>query len=122
MNFENLQNLKLFPVFVSNNLYKAPKNIFPIGDALFAFPPSFAQGASQSIEDAHDLCDEIFNNTNNFYNKRIKKVKMIKNRSNINQFAFHLSNPLNVFIRNIFFKILVKNKTFLENYLGRIYK
>jgi len=46
---------------------------------------------------------------------------MVNNRSQINQFAFHLSNPLTNFIRNIFLKKLVKNKKFLESYLGKIY-
>ena len=39
-----------------------------------------------------------------------------------NQFAFHLSNPLTRFVRNIFLKRLVKNKKFLESYLGKIYR
>ena len=46
---------------------------------------------------------------------------MVNNRSQINQFAFHLSNPLTNLIRNIFLKKLVKNKKFLESYLGKIY-
>tara|TARA_B100001093_G_scaffold472769_1_gene496158 strand:- start:891 stop:2039 length:1149 start_codon:yes stop_codon:yes gene_type:complete len=120
--FKNLQNLKLFPVFVSQNIYKAPKNIFAIGDALFAFPPSFAQGASQSIEGAHELYEDILNNTNNFYDKRLKRIKMINNRSNFNKFAFHLSNPFLILLRNNILKFLTKNKKFLENYLGKIYK
>jgi len=33
-----------------------------------------------------------------------------------------LSNPIIIFFRNICLKILTKNKKFLENYLGRIYK
>ena len=47
---------------------------------------------------------------------------MINNRSKLNQFIFHLSNPILIFFRNIILKILVKNKNFLENYLGKIYK
>ena len=47
---------------------------------------------------------------------------MINNRSKLNQFAFHLSNPLTVYFRNMCLKILTKNKKFLENYLGKIYK
>ena len=39
------------------------KNIFFIGDAFYSFPPSFAQGASQSIEAANDLFSDIKNNT-----------------------------------------------------------
>ena len=94
-----------------------------IGDAFFAFPPSFAQGASQSIESAYELFLSIENNTeSNFLRNRVNKTRMVNNRSKFNQFAFHLSNPLTNFLRNIFLKRLVKNKRFLENYLGKIYK
>ena len=119
---DNLNNFKCFPVFVSKGYLKPSNNIFLIGDAFFAFPPSFAQGASQSIESGSDLFDDIMANKNNFYNNRIAKVKMINNRSKLNQFAFHVSNPLIVFFRNLSLKILTKNKKFLENYLGKIYK
>jgi len=44
---DNLENIKCFPVFVSKGFLKPGKNIFLIGDAFYAFPPSFAQGASQ---------------------------------------------------------------------------
>ena len=119
---DNLNNIKCFPIFVSKDLFKPRNNIFLVGDAFFAFPPSFAQGASQSIEGASELFNNIINNQNNFYNNRVKKVKMINNRSKLNQFIFHLSNPILIFFRNIILKILVKNKNFLENYLGKIYK
>ena len=119
---DNLNNFKCFPVFVSKGYLKPSNNIFLIGDAFFAFPPSFAQGASQSIESGSDLFDDIMTNKNNFYNSRVAKVKMINNRSKLNQFAFHVSNPLIVFFRNLSLKILTKNKKFLENYLGKIYK
>jgi salicylate hydroxylase len=120
----DLKELKIFPVFVSNNFYKLKNdNIHLIGDAFFAFPPSFAQGASQSIEGAYELFKSIENNTeSNFFKNRVKKTKMVNNRSKFNQFAFHLSNPLTTYIRNIFLKRLVKNKKFLETYLGKIYK
>ncbi len=119
---DNLNRIKCFPIFVSKDLFKPRNNIFLVGDAFFAFPPSFAQGASQSIEGASELFNNIINNQNNFYNNRVKKVKMINNRSKLNQFIFHLSNPILIFFRNIILKILVKNKNFLENYLGKIYK
>ena len=119
---DNLNNIKCFPVFVSKGYLKPGNNISLIGDAFFAFPPSFAQGASQSIESGSDLFDDIMTNKNNFYNNRVTKVKMINNRSKLNQFAFHVSNPIIVFFRNFSLKILTKNKKFLENYLGKIYK
>jgi len=118
---ESLQNIQLFPIFVSKNLYNPPKNIFLVGDAFFAFSPSFAQGASQSIEGANELYECLINN-NNFYDIRLKRVKMINSRSNFNQFAFHLSNPIMIIFRNIFLKLLTKNKKFLQSYLGKIYK
>jgi salicylate hydroxylase len=119
-----LKDLKIFPVFVSDNFHKLKNdNIHFIGDAFFAFPPSFAQGASQSIEGAYELFKSIENNTeSNFFKNRVKKTKMVNTRSKFNQFAFHLSNPLSIFFRNLFLKRLVKNKNFLESYLGKIYR
>ena len=119
-----LKELKIFPIFVSDDIYKPlNSNIYLIGDAFFAFPPSFAQGASQSIEAAYDLFKSIENNTENeFFDKRVKKTKLVNYRSKFNQFTFHLSNPLITIIRNIFLKKLVKNKKFLESYLGKIYR
>ena len=119
---ENIENIKCFPVFVSKGYLKPGKNIFLLGDAFFAFPPSFAQGASQSIESASELFENIINDKNNFYDNRLAKVKMINNRSKLNHFAFHASNSIIIFFRNIILKILSKNKKFLENYLGKIYK
>ena len=121
---DNLKELKIFPVFVSYNFPKLQSdNVYLIGDAFFAFPPSFAQGASQSIEGAYELFKSIENNTeSNFFKNRVNKTKMVNIRSKFNQFAFHLSNPLTTFIRNIFLKRLIKNKKFLESYLGKIYK
>ena len=49
------------------------KNIFLMGDAFFSFPPSFAQGASQSIESANDLFNDLNNNLSNYYKKRVLK-------------------------------------------------
>ena len=120
---ENINNIKCFPIFISNEIYdQQHKNIFLIGDAFFAFPPSFAQGASQSIEAAFELFEYINKNSNDFNKRRIEKTKMINNRSKFNHFVFHLSNPLIIFVRDFILRNLVKNKKFLENYLGKIYK
>ncbi len=120
---ELVNEVKCFPIFVSKKI-KIPsnKNIFLMGDAFFSFPPSFAQGASQSIESANDLFNDLNNNLSNYYKKRALKTKQINSRSSINHYAFHISNPVSVFFRNIFLKYLSKNKSFLENYLGKIYK
>ena len=122
--FDSINDLKIYPVFVSHDFFEFNNNnIHLIGDAFFAFPPSFAQGASQSIEGAYELFENIENNTeSNFFRNRVNKTRMVSNRSKFNQFTFHLSNPLNIFVRNMFLKRLVKNKKFLESYLGRIYK
>ena len=122
--FDNINDLKIYPVFVSHDFFEFNNNnIHLVGDAFFAFSPSFAQGASQSIEGAYELFENIENNTkSNFFRNRVDKIKMVNNRSKFNQFAFHLSNPLTTLLRNIFLKRLVKNKKFLEGYLGKIYK
>ncbi len=119
-----IKELKIFPVFVSDSFFKTKNNnIHFIGDAFFAFPPSFAQGASQSIEGAYELFKSIENNTeDSFLKNRVNKTKMVNNRSKFNQFVFHLSNPITTFLRNILLKGLVKNKKFLKHYLGKIYR
>ena len=119
----NLENIKAFPVFVSEKIQIInKKNIYFAGDALFSFPPSFAQGASQSIETSNDLFENIINNNGKFYNERINKISSVNRRSKINHFAFHLKNPLSTFIRNTCLKYLTKNEKFLESYLGKIYR
>ena len=118
-----LQNVKSFPIHVSEKFENFnQKNVYFVGDALFASPPAFAQGASQSIESSNEAFDEINNNLDNYYKKRCIKLKKINWRSKINHFAFHLSDPFTIFFRNLILKILVKNKIFLNEYLGKIYK
>ena len=120
---EIVKEVKCFPIFVSKKI-QIPKfkNVFLTGDAFFSFPPSFAQGASQSIEAANELFNDLNDNSSNYYKTRVLKTKQINSRSSINHFAFHLANPINVFFRNIFLKYFSKKKNFLENYLGKIYK
>ena len=118
-----LENIKSFPIFVSKSFeILKHKNIFFVGDALYSFSPSFAQGASQSIESSQEAFDIINSNSSSYYEKRKKRIKEVNFRSKLNYFAFHLSNPIAIFLRNIVLKLLVKNRKFLENYLGRIYK
>jgi salicylate hydroxylase len=120
---KNLKDSKCFPIFVSSEIHQpANKKICLIGDAFFALPPTFAQGASQSIEVAHEIYRILEGVTNKFNNERIKRTKMINIKSKFNYFAFHLSNPLMIWIRNIILSHLVKNKKFINNYLGKIYK
>ena len=119
----NLKNIKCFPIFTSEEIYHPKqKNIFLIGDAFFALPPTFAQGASQAIEIAFELYKNFKNGSNEFTNTRIKRTKIINKKSKLNHFAFHLSNPFMVFTRDLLMKYLVKNKKFINSYFGKIYK
>ena len=119
----NLKNIKCFPIFTSEEIYHPKqKNIFLIGDAFFALPPTFAQGASQAIEIAFELYRNFQNGSNEFTNTRIKRTKIINKKSKLNHFAFHLSNPFMVFTRDLLMKYLVKNKKFINSYFGKIYK
>jgi len=118
-----LKNIKCFPIFTSEEIYKPKqKNIFLIGDAFFTFPPTFAQGASQSIEAAFKLYESLKDDNNEFTNQRIERTKMINKKSKFNYFAFHLSNPFMIFARDLIMKNLVKNKKFIDSYLGKVYK
>jgi len=120
---KNLKDIRCFPVFVSSEIYQpVNKKTFLIGDAFFAFPPTFAQGASQSIEVAHELSKNLESLTGQFNHERIKRTKMIDRKSKFNYFAFHLSSPLLIWIRNTLMKYLVKNDKFINSYLGKIYK
>ncbi len=120
---KNLKDIRCFPIFVSSDVHQpANKNTFFIGDAFFSLPPTFAQGASQSIEVAHEIYRNLEGKTDQFNDKRIKKIKMINMKSKFNYFFFHLSSPVTIWIRNIIMCYLVKNKKFINNYLGKIYK
>ena len=119
---EQVEEITCFPIFVSKKVQiPESKNIFLTGDAFYSFPPSFAQGASQSIESANEVFYDLQNNTSSYYKKRVLRTKQIISRSNLNHFAFHLSNPINILFRNTFLKYFSKNKKFLEKYLGKVY-
>jgi len=119
---DNIKNIKSFPIFISNRIYdQKHEKIFIIGDAFFTFPPTFAQGAAQSIEAAYDLYKMFENDADRFFNKISKRTKKINRRSKFNNFAFHLSSSLMISIRNTIMSYLVKNKKFLNIYLGKIY-
>ena len=111
--------------FVINpNLSNTLLNVFMIG-AFYAFPPTLAQGASQSIESAKELYDLLIENRQNiesiYFEKRLKKTNMINNRSRLNYFVFHFSNPVFKIFRNQFLKRLIKSKSFIKRYLDKIY-
>ena len=84
---------------------------------------------ADKIENAKDLVivelfkeEKNFNNEfNKYYSNRIKRIRKVNQRSKLNYFIFHLSNPILVLIRNIILKMVVSNKKFLNEYLGQIY-
>jgi len=120
---KNLKDIKCYPIYVSSKIYQPTnKRIFIIGDAFFAFPPTFAQGASQSIEVAYELYKSLENQRDHFSCERIRRTKMINRKSKFNYFTFHISNPLLIWVRNTLMKYLVKNDKFINSYVGKIYK
>ena len=119
--------LKSWPIYTSEKPIKSIyKNVLYIGDAFYSFPPTMAQGASQAIEAANEIFDLINNNTTEIQNKyfkiRVERINLINKRSKFNYFGFHISNPLLRILRNELLKRLVKNKKFIQSYLGKIYK
>ena len=119
-------DLKSWPIYTSSKPIKSRlKNVFYIGDAFYTFPPTLAQGASQSIESAKEIYDLLIGKKHNieniYYEKRLNKISMINNRSKLNYFIFHLSSPVLKILRNQFLKRLIKSKSFISRYLGKIY-
>ena len=120
-------DLKVWSIYTSNKPTKSIyKNVFYIGDAFYTFLPTMAQGASQAIESANEIFNLIRNNEtdiqNIYFKNRFKRANLIKKRSKINYFSFHISNVVLKFFRNKILKILVKNKNFISGYLGKVYK
>ena len=120
-------DLKSWPIYTSSKPVKSIyKNVLYVGDAFYAFLPTLAQGASQAIESANEIFELINDNNqdiqNKYFKNRVKKTDLINKRSKINYFGFHITNPLLKILRNFFLKRLVKNKNFIQSYLGKIYK
>ncbi len=120
-------DLKSWPIYTSGKPIKSIyKKVLYIGDAFYTFPPTMAQGASQSIEAANEIFDLISNNhsdiQNEYFKNRVERTNLINKRSKFIYFGFHITNPLLKTLRNFFLKRLVKNKNFIQNYLGKIYK
>ena len=120
-------DLKAWPLYSSNTaLLPKNKKLFYLGDAFHGLLPTMAQGASQSIESANDLFNLLKKNNEDshsiYFKNRSRRVKIIKKRSDFNFFVFHISNPLIQRVRNMILKKLVKNKIFINSYLGKVYK
>ena len=118
---------KSWPLYISNKPAKSIyKKVFYIGDAFYTFPPTMAQGASQAIESAYEIFNLIRDNNSNiqnvYFNNRLKRTNIVIKRSKFNYFIFHISNQVLKNFRNKILKILVKNKNFINSYLGKVYK
>tara|TARA_Y100001970_G_scaffold285228_1_gene404375 strand:- start:218 stop:1354 length:1137 start_codon:yes stop_codon:yes gene_type:complete len=119
--------LEYWPIYVSKKPSKSIyENLFYIGDAFYAFPPTMAQGASQSIEAAFELFNLVSQDKNGvqdlYFKKRLQRTKMINSRSTLNYHAFHLSNPILIKLRNFMLKKITGNRKFMNRYLGSIYQ
>tara|TARA_B100000029_G_scaffold135912_1_gene130476 strand:- start:997 stop:2130 length:1134 start_codon:yes stop_codon:yes gene_type:complete len=128
-NLENLfkGDLDAWPVYVTKKPIKSIyENVFYLGDAFYTFSPAMAQGASQSIEAAYELFNLLSKNIKKsqsfYFKKRLKKINLVNNRSKLNYFAFHLSNPFFIKVRNFLLKKITKNNKYLNSYLGNIYR
>jgi salicylate hydroxylase len=123
--FDN--DIKSWPLYFTPNILPSTnKKVFYIGDAFNGFLPTMAQGAGQSIESAHEIFTLLQKNkldkNNTYFKARSKRAKIIRKRSNFNFIVFHFSSSIMQKIRNIFLKFLVKRKTFIKGYLGKVYK
>ena len=120
-------DLKSWPLYSTPSILPSNNSkVFYIGDAFNGFLPTLAQGAGQSIESAFELFDllkgENLDIQNTYFLNRVKRAKIIRNRSNFNFFVFHFSNKVMQRIRNFFMRFLVKRKKFINSYLGKVYK
>ncbi len=120
-------DLKSWPLYSTPQILPSTNSkVFYIGDAFNGFLPTLAQGAGQSIESAYELFNLIKDDKaeiqNSYFKERSRRARIVKRRSNINFFAFHFSSSIMQIIRNFFMKILVKRKSFVSSYLGKVYK
>ena len=70
-----------------------------------------------------NLIKENYSDIQNIYFKhRLERTNLINKRSKFNYFFFHISNQILKVFRNKILKIFVKNKNFINNYLGKIYR
>ncbi len=120
-------DLKSWPLYFTPKILPSTNSkVFYIGDAFNGFLPTLAQGAGQSIESAHELFNLIKDDKadiqNTYFKERSRRAKIVKRRSNINFFAFHFSSSITQTLRNFFMKFLVKRKSFVNSYLGTVYK
>jgi len=89
-------------------------------------PKTPEQIAKAAIEAANEIFELVSDNhtdmQNEYFKNRVERTNLINKRSKFNYFGFHISNPLLKIFRNKVLKILVKNKNFINSYLGKVYK
>ena len=119
--------LESWPIYTTTKPSKSVyENLFYLGDSFYTFLPTMAQGASQSIEGAEELFNLLSEDGKGiqdlYFKKRLRRTKLVDNRSKLNYFSFHLSNSLMVKIRNTMLKKITKSEKTLDRYLGNIYQ
>ena len=120
-------DLKSWPLYSTSKILPSTNSkVFYIGDAFNGFLPTLAQGAGQSIESAYELFnllkEEKIDIQNSYFQERLRRAKIVRKRSNFNFFVFHFSIPVMQEIRNFFLKNLIKRKSFISYYFGKVYK
>ena len=119
--------LKTWPLYSTSKILPSTNNkVFYVGDAFNGLLPTLAQGAGQSIESAYELFNLINENKidiqNAYFNERLKRVKIVRRRSNLNFIIFHFSSKIMQSIRNFLMKFLLRRKSFVNKFLGLVYK
>ncbi len=120
-------DLKTWPLYSTPNVLPSTNSkVFYIGDAFNGFLPTLAQGAGQSIESAYELFnllkEDNLNIQKTYFIQRSKRAITVRKRSNLNFFIFHFSSNFMQTIRNFFMRFLLKRESFVNSYLGKIYK
>ena len=113
---KNIDSVKKWGLFEHTSLDSWHRNrVVLLGDACHPILPYLAQGATQAIEDAHELCIRIkksFENHNleqelfRYAKNRIPRVRRVGRASRLNAKLFHLRNPILVFIFHLSLRIL----------------
>ena len=120
-------DLKSWPLYSTPKILPSNNNkVFYIGDAFIGFLPTLAQGAGQSIESANELFNLLKEKKadiqNSYFLERSKRAKIVRKRSNFNFLVFHFSSPVMQVLRNFLMKFLIKRRSFINSYLGKVYK
>ena len=113
---KNMDSVKKWGLFEHTSLDSWHRNrVVLLGDACHPILPYLAQGATQAIEDAHELCIRInksFDNQNleqelvKYAKNRIPRVRRVGRASRLNATLFHLRNPILVFIFHLSLRML----------------